>query len=186
MLTVTQRAERATKRRNKKIAQAYPLFAEQFAVTVKSQVERLEKQADENVKYFERLHKQSLEAYNRAMRYKEIARVELTAEKFAEMETRYERIYGGYGKWSEPQEVGHKAADWWWCALRDNGSRWAQEHCPNAQFHEMAIYQRAGQCPTCKRHLTPAPPDRLRRDTASAISLQISFFADDLSPSGGR
>uniref|UniRef100_A0A6H1ZAH7 Uncharacterized protein n=1 Tax=viral metagenome TaxID=1070528 RepID=A0A6H1ZAH7_9ZZZZ len=37
-----------------------------------------------------------------------------------------------------------------------------------------------------KRNLTSATPDRFRRDTTSAIPLQSSMFADDLSPSGGR
>lgn len=42
-LTLQQRAERAAKRRNKQVAQEYPLFAQQFAVTIESQVERLQR-----------------------------------------------------------------------------------------------------------------------------------------------
>ena len=121
ILTAEQRAARAVKRKNKKIAQEYPLFAEQFAVTLEEQVKQIEKQDATNLIYFENLRKGELEAWERACAAKEKARLLLPPEKFKDYETRYQKIYGSRpGKYSEPEYVGYYAADWWNCALREN------------------------------------------------------------------
>ena len=171
MLTITQRAERAAKRINKKIAQSYPLLADQLSVTVESQIARLEKQETDNISYFEQLQIGNQKAWERAIIRKEIAREFLTTELFADYERRYERIYGK----RDYKDAGHCSADWWWRALRDNNVPWAWDHCPNATFHELETYQRMGQCPTCKRCLTPDATDKAIAFTQLASAVQIAL-----------
>jgi hypothetical protein len=172
MLTISQRAERAARRKNKKIAHDFPLLAEQLAVTVESQVARLQKQDEDNVAYEERLQVGNQRAWERAIVCKIVAREFLPAELFESYEARYQRIYGHRSY----EYAGHATADWWWCALRDNDVTWAHEHCPNAVFHNSEPYQQAGQCPTCKRKLTP-----LAAKKQQEAPLQLSFIHPDSS-----
>jgi hypothetical protein len=156
MLSIAQRAERAARKRNKKIAQEYPLFAGQFDVTVESQVERLEKQEIDNEKFFKRIHELNERQYREGLVYRDVASMELSPEKFAEYETRYQRIFGN----RSIDAQGEWLVDWWHCALRDNGSSWLQNNCPRSEMHEWEVYQREGRCPSCGRHLTPLAPDK--------------------------
>lgn len=175
MLTIEQRAARAAKRRNKKIAQAYPLFAEQFAVSVESQIERLKFQDAEADKHLER-HKNFDEMqFALGMKYRGIAKSEMPAEQWQSLDDRYQRIFG-------KRDLSGQAAflaDWWHCALRDNGSPWLQSNCPHAKWHELETYQQAGRCPCCGRHLTPLAPD-----TANAAR-QMTFIHPLPQPSNG-
>lgn len=175
MLTITQRAERATKRRNKKIAQDYPLFADQFAVSVESQVERLKFQDVEADKHLAR-HKAFDEMqFALGMKYREVAKSEMPDEQWQNYEARYQRIFG-------KRDLSGQAAflaDWWHCALRENSSAWLQSHCPNAEWHALKAYQQAGRCPCCGRHLTPLAPD------AATAARQMTFIHPLSQPSNG-
>jgi hypothetical protein len=153
-LPLQTRAERAAKRRNKKTAERFPLLAEQLAVSVESQVERLTRQDADNIAYFERLEAGNKRAWERAAERKEIARQTFPADLFAEYERRYQRIYGTYAY----KDCGHFAADWWWCALRDMNVPWCWENCPNEFFHAENWHRRAGRCPTCHKPLDPPEP----------------------------
>ncbi len=154
-LSLEIRAERAARRRNKKIAARFPLFADQFAVTPESQAERLVKQDASNVIYSERLKASVLRKWEEAQEYKEIARQFLSEDLFTNYEARYQRIYGSRGEYSKPEHVGHFAADWWWCALRDHDVSWCWEHCGNESYHSRDWYRLEGRCPTCHKPLLP-------------------------------
>ncbi len=149
MLTIEQRAARAAKKRNRKIAQAYPLFADQFAVSVESQVERLKAQDVEAAQHLERHRKFDEMQFALGMKYREIAKSEMQENVWQDLENRYQRIFG-------KRDISGQAAflaDWWHCALRDNNSAWLQNNCPMSEWHALEVYQRAGRCPCCGRKL---------------------------------
>ena len=151
-LTLEQRAQRAAKKRNREIARAYPLFAEQFAVTVESQVARLQRQEIAAGQHLERLRQHEREAAAYAQTLRGVVAAHVTAEDLAALDARLQRIYGGHGLYSEAEYMGARWADFWWQIVRDLAPDYAQTHCPNARYHETW----AGQCPTCKRLLTTA------------------------------
>lgn len=159
MLNIEQRAKRAAARKNNKLAKAYPLFAEQFAVTVESQVERLQKTDLSIDAFFEHLRNIERELYALAMERREICKAFMPADKFSEHDARAYRIFGTRGKLLLPEYAGSVYADWWWQAIRDYVPQYAQTHCPNSQFHEWKVYQAEGKCPTCKTRLTKRAPD---------------------------
>lgn len=154
-VTIEVRATRAAKRQNKKIAAAYPLFASQFAVTADSQIERLLHQDEANLAYGERLEASNHRAWERAKVRKGVAQDFLPADKFADYEARYQRIYGHRSY----DYAGHAAADWWWCALRNNDVPWCWDHCPNAVYHTTDWHRRTRLCPTCHKPLAPPEPE---------------------------
>jgi hypothetical protein len=165
-MPIERRAARAAKKRNRKIAQAYPLFADQFAVSVESQVERLKIQdakADELLarhKSFDEMQ------FALGMQYREVAHTEMPAEQWQDYEARYLRIFGR-------RDLSGQAAflaDWWHCALRDNGSKWLQNNCARAEIHEWECYRREGKCPNCGRSLTPLAP------VAGPTAQQMTFI----------
>jgi hypothetical protein len=149
-LTLTQRAQRAAKKRNRKIARACPLFAEQFAVTVESQVERLQQQEVAAANYLERLRQFDREKAAYALILRGVVAAHVTVEELAALDARLQRIHGGHGLYSEAEHMGARWADFWWQIVRDLSPDYAQAHCPNTKYHETW----AGQCPTCKRLLT--------------------------------
>ena len=169
-MQIEERAKRATKRKNKKIAKRYPLFAEQFAVTVESQLTRLEKQETDNDKYFENMLNQERAKYGRAMKMREHFEANVSPEIFAEYDARAQRIYGNRGKYSQPEYSGAFYLDWWWARMVEFVPSYAQEHCPNNNFHELEMYQAKGECPTCKKRLTKRAPD------AGDSARQLSFI----------
>ncbi len=152
-LTLEVRAARAARRRNKKIAARYPLLAEQLAVTVESQVERLKAQDAANEDFFIRLSEGNERAWERAAIRKAVAMQIFTPQLFAEYELRFDRIYGRYLR----KDTGDSAADWWWCALRDNNVPWCWDHCPNEALHNNRYHREKGYCPTCRKPLEPMP-----------------------------
>ncbi|MEJ5222835.1 MAG: hypothetical protein WHV44_00145 [Anaerolineales bacterium] len=95
--------------------------------------------------------------YALGMKYREIARAEMPADLWQDYEDRYQSIFGKRDLYGQAVFL----ADWWHCALRDNGSAWLQNNCPNSQWHDEEYYRRRGECPTCGRYLTPLAPDRL-------------------------
>ena len=170
MLNIEQRAKRATARKNKRIAKAYPLFAEQFAVTVEIQIVKLERQEANNDRYFENMLNQERAKYERAMQMREIFKANVLPEIFAEHDARAKRIYGNRGKYSQPEYSGAFYLDWWWARMVEHVPSYAQENCPNNNFHELEMYQAKGECPTCKKRLTKRAPD------AGDSARQLSFI----------
>jgi hypothetical protein len=159
MLNIEQRAKRAAARKNNKLKKSHPLFAEQFAVTVESQIVRLEKQEADNDKYFENMLNKEREKYERAMKMREVFKANVSAEIFAEQDARAYRIYGKRGKYSQPEYSGAFYLDWWYSRMVEFVPSYAQANCPNASFHELEMYQAEGQCPTCKTRLTKRAAD---------------------------
>lgn len=151
-LTIEQRAQRAAKRINNKLAKTHPLFTEQFAVSVESQVERLTRLDAGAEKAFEFMRQNSCKAWERGLRLRAVI-ADLAPNDFDEYEQRYQRIYGTRGKYSEPEYAGANLADWWWQAVKVLVPVWAQANCPNGQFHEWKIYKQSGKCPTCRKKL---------------------------------
>lgn len=154
-LTIDQRAARAAKRANKKMAQKYPLLVDQFSVTVESQVTRLTKQDEFTENWVERMRVSNIQAWERGMRYREIAIANLAPELVDEIERRYQRIYGARGMYSLPEYAGYDLADWWWCNLRDLNVTWCWENCLNSNYHNLEMHRKNGKCPTCHKPLEP-------------------------------
>lgn len=148
-MNIQQRAKRATTRKNNKLAKKYPLFAEQLAITIESQMERLEKQEITNERYFEKLRQAQQAAYQRGVEYRAVVEQLARQGDFGDYDKRYQRIYGNRSM----ERSGSEFADWWWQAAKELIPTWAQEHCPNAHFHEWEMYQAEGECPTCKARL---------------------------------
>jgi len=159
MQTIEQRAKRAVTRKNNKLAKSHPLFAEQFAVTVESQIVKLEKQEVDNDSYFGNMLDKEREKYEQAMKLREVFAANVSPEVFAEHDARAQRIYGNRGKYSLPEYSGAFYKDWWWSRMVDFVPAYAQANCPNASFHELEMYQAEGQCPTCKTRLTKRAAD---------------------------
>ncbi len=104
-LTIKQRAQRATNRINKIVAVKYPLLVEQLSTTVAEQEQRIaQKDADFQT------HWGKLQEFDEAISElgidrREAVRSVVSAEVFAELEQKYNRIYNGrfdgagYGWW---------------------------------------------------------------------------------------
>lgn len=148
-LTLEVRAERAARRRNKIIAEKYPLFADQLAVSKESQVVRLIDQEEKNYKFFERLTISFELAWQRGLFLREIASRYLPEDEFECFEYRFLHIFGKR-RW---QDSGHYLCDWWWCALRDMDVAWCWDNCPNINFHNEIWARNSGECPTCHKPL---------------------------------
>ena len=159
MLNIQQRAKRAAARTNNKLEKRYPLFAEQFAVTAESQLERLQKIDVATDNHFEALQNAERKMFDLAMKRRSICEANMPPELFAEQDARAYRIYGTRGKYSQPEYSGAFYANWWWHVLKEFVPSYAQAHCPNVQFHDWEIYQAKGECPTCKTRLTKRVPD---------------------------
>ena len=74
---------------------------------------------------------------------REAVRSVVSAEVFAELEQKYNRIYNGRIR------SGAGYADYWWQAVKRHNPAWGQEHCPNQVLHSRAY----SKCPTCGRKL---------------------------------
>ena len=170
-LTVEQRARRAVTRRNNKIAERYPLFAEQFATTYDDELARLRAQDTANKVYFAKMQVAEAQAWARGARRRRVAKRLLPREQFIELDAKFWHTYPLARE--KAQWFGAKFADWWWQALR--GTPWAFEHCPNARYHNQPgwwmprynylhkVFVTPIRCPTCgiprPRNLTPHAAD---------------------------
>jgi hypothetical protein len=164
-LTIEVRAERATRKRNKKIAALYPLLADQLAVTVESQVARLQKQETDNATVFERWKIAEIKAWEHGLMLREVARQCLPAEDLESFDFRFLRMFGPK-RW---QDCGAYLADWWWCSMRDMDVEWCWDNCPNEILHDYDFIRKDGRCPTCHKPLTPPEPE-------PAGPVQIAFL----------
>ncbi len=135
------RAERAAKRRNKKIAQRYPLFAEQFATTVEAERKRLA----EWQKEIDLSDRRRLE-FNGAMRqrgdeWRLVVAGVVSAEEIATLDEKYERAFGRYDASYYPE--------FWWQQVKQHAPSYAHAHCPNLRYHDVRYWGSDGHCCTC-------------------------------------
>ena len=104
------------------------MFADQFSTSIAEQTERIKRQDAENEVYFERLRQAEIEAWERAMTYREQARQILDPILFEDFEKRYQRIYGSRGEYSKPEYAGYSALDWWHNIVRKEQEAHGNRH----------------------------------------------------------
>lgn len=146
-LTLLQRAERATKRKNKAAAARCPLFPDLYATTVEEQIERLEHLDTRMARYMQHLQDTGLAAYERGIKLRELARSLIPADVWAAKEAHFQRWHGHQVESGHAERVGGNLADIWWTALRDYSADRAvvAEHCALAHLHGQ-VYS---YCPSC-------------------------------------
>lgn len=156
IVDIDKLAEMAARKKNRKIAERYPMFAEQFATTPEAEKERIILQREQAEKHLEALRKSDVEAWERGMMYRSVAREILPAEEWE----RHEKIWERWHPDATPEYNGCHLADFWWGALF--GSEYAFEHCPNREMHDDPSWCRqphwnymanefveTTECPTC-------------------------------------
>lgn len=153
-LTIDQLAKRSATKKNNRLRKKYPLLADQFAVTVEQEKERILKQRESAHKKFDDDTKKSIAMWNDGLKLREIAKKLLPREKFAERERVWQRWYGN----RVPEHDGHRLKDFWWTSL--HGTEYAFDHCPYKDRHSdpewwigyhVTFLARAefAHCPTC-------------------------------------
>lgn len=144
-MDIEKLAERAAKRKNKKIAERYPLFADQFATTPEAEKQRILRQYAEAELYLDKLKRLSLEAWQRGEKYRDVAMTILPHDEFERIEQKWHRLFGN----RVPEWDGAYYSDFWWHALY--GTNWAFENCPHKMHHDRPELWVADKdrCPTC-------------------------------------
>ena len=112
-LTLEQRAKRAAKRRNSKVRRKYPLFAEQWLTTPEHEMDRLRRQEAAAERMLASLREAERAAWQRGMRYRELAREMLVPEVWKH----WERLWHKVRPHARPEVNGFHLADWWRWAL---------------------------------------------------------------------
>ena len=154
-LTLEERARRNAKRLNNKEKKRHPLFADQFATTPEQQAVRLadlDKKTTANLSQEEDRNRKQWEKGD--LRRAELVQL-ITPEQLAECDTKWNRAFGPTGL--SPHVWGGYGSEYWlnhwWQCAKQYAPAWAQEHCLNIQFHDWALYQKEGKCPTCYKPL---------------------------------
>lgn len=139
-----QRVTRAVKRRNRKIAARYPMFADQFATTPEAERDRLasifaesQRSAAEHARFWEEMWAEGEELRG-------IVAAAVDEGTLKALDDRYQRALGhitvGQGTFY---------ADYWWHQVREYAPEWAQKHCPNKKYHKARVWGVGGRCCTC-------------------------------------
>lgn len=192
-MDIETHAKRAAKRRNKKIAQRFPLFAEQFATNADAEKIRLEKLDKEVKAHFERQNKSGRSKWEQGLELRDIARQILPGDFWQSKENTWNRWYGN----AKPEHDGHRLLDYWWQTLK--GTQFAFQNCPNEKRHSDTVWweprwnflQRdfveTDACPSCglPRHLTLLPLGRAAGSDKPAVS-QPELFPVSLVGSPAR
>ena len=113
-LTLEQRVKRAVTRHNNKVAEKYPLFADQFATNEKEQTEKINAWDKFNEQYF--LNLDLLEKANWQMGglFREIAHELLTPEEFTKIDQKFIQVFADF-----KSNKGVYFADHWHTAIRE-------------------------------------------------------------------
>ena len=152
-LSLNQRAKRAAKMRNKRTHLELPLLdpvleGAGFLTTEDEQRERLEKQEQENDRYFARIDASGEIFLERASERRSIIADRVDAETLSLLDL------GAAKSWL----TGHPArmADYWWQRLKQYAPDVAQEKCHLKEMHNM--YGRWHEfCPGCGLRLEKPP-----------------------------
>lgn len=123
-LTLDQRAQRATTRKNKLIAKRYPLFADEFATTVDAERERILRQEEQGKQLIERLAQLGLAQWEKGQEMRRVAQELVPADMFAAKDAHFQRWHGHkLREWA-----GGYLADLWWCVLHDYAPDVAEQY----------------------------------------------------------
>ena len=157
-LTIEQLAERSAKRKNRRLQEECPLFADQFATTLEQEAERIRRQHADNQQHVAKIGEASREAYRRGMEYRQVAYKLLGRKRWVERERAWRKRFPDGVK---PEERGFDLADHWWCALK--GTDYARENCPlckqrgyrhSLRFNYLTQqWEHVTHCPTCGARL---------------------------------
>lgn len=148
-MDLTQRARRVTKRRNKKIARRYPMFAQLFAESVEQNLQRLQRHEQENQVYFERLRQKSLQHYQLGEERRQIVAQVLSDTELDELDQQVRRWHR-----LDAEVNGEFYADFWWMQIRRHVPQYAYSHCPNERYHSLPGWcGTLGYCLTCGKKL---------------------------------
>jgi len=154
-MTIEQIAQRAAKKKNRKIAERYPMFADVFATTPTAEKERIEKQHWQAERWIVWMRENSRRMWRKGMALKEVARDVLAEDEWNARERLWKR-------WHEDATDiydGDHLTDFWWQSLK--GTEWAFTHCPNADKHSLEDWWQPHwdflrndfvetvECPTC-------------------------------------
>jgi len=154
-MDINKIAERAAKRKNKKIAERYPLFPDHFATTAEAEKARILRQRIEADEWLAKLKRLSLEAWERGKQYREVAKRLLPRDEFERLDQKWSRLFGN----RDPEWDGALLSDFWFEAIY--GTEWAFEHCPNKRWHNNPVWYlprwnfllgrwiKTECCPTC-------------------------------------
>jgi hypothetical protein len=192
-MDIETRAKRAAKRRNKKIAQRFPLFADQFATNPGAEKIRLEKLEVDVKAHFQRQDDSGRSRWLEGLKLRDIARQLLPDELWKSKENTWNRWHGN----AKPEHDGHRIFDYWWQTLK--GTSFAFQNCPHAARHGDPVWWEprwnflerdwveTGACPSCglPRHLTLLPLGRAAGSDKPAVS-QPELFPVSLVGSPAR
>lgn len=154
-MDIEKLAQVRAKQKNRKIKDKYPLFADQFAISVEQEKQRILRQREAADKHLEEMRCKSREAWQRGLEYREVAKQILPLDVFENRERAWRKLKPT----DDPDHDGYDLADWWFSAL--NGTDYAREHCPNSHHHNNPIWWRPrwnyllgkyveiDRCPTC-------------------------------------
>ncbi len=113
-LTLEQRVKRAVTRHNNKVAEKYPLFANQFATNEKEQTERINKLDKFNEQYFHNLNLFEQASWQMGGLFREMAQELLKPEEFTVIDQKFIKIFADF-----KSDAGVYFADHWHTAIRE-------------------------------------------------------------------
>ena len=160
-LRTPEQAAKTAERHNKKLAQRFPLLAEQLD-TVGAWTP--EKVLNDERRWREKMDNVERRIQERGDEYRRLIATRMTPGVLAEYDDYFRRVL--------PQEDAGYWADYWWQALRDLWPEKAQCMCPNERYHAtFAKFEMT--CRTCGGVLTPA-------STVTAAPVDSATPRDDL------
>ena len=143
-LRTPEQAAKTAERHNRKLAQRFPLLADQLD-TVGAWTP--EKVLEDERRWWDKMDASDRRAREAGDAYRSYVAQRMTVAALADMDAYFERVLPGddAGYW----------ADYWWQNLKLYWPEQAQRMCPNGQYHA-AWAKRERPCPTCGGVLTRA------------------------------
>jgi len=145
-LRTPEQAIKTAERHNRKLAQRFPLLADQLDMVGAWTPEKV---LEDERRWRAKMDASERRAQERGDMLRSLVAQRLTDQALTDLDAYFRRVL--------PQNGGYWA-DFWWQKLKLYWPEMAQQECPWRDKHE-AFAKYEPVCRTCGRRLTPLPPD---------------------------